>query len=103
MELSFDSAGLAALCSSALRMAEQWGSTKGRVVGRRLFDLRAVTAAAMGRIPTAVIAMDGKGETTITFADGIVIRGVVSVGAGAAAHSDEFLISSVDVQKGGSR
>ena len=103
MDLSFDSAGLAALCSSELRMAERWGPIMGRTVGRRLLDLGAVTAATMTRIPTAAVAMDGKGKTTITFEDVIVVRGVISSSSAtgrATADPDQFVISSVEIQEG---
>jgi hypothetical protein len=106
MDLSFGSEGLAALYSSERRMAEQWGPTMGRTVGRRLLDLGAVTAATISRIPTAVVATDGKGETTITFEDVIVMRGVISSGSATgrgAADPDQFVIESIEMQEGAAR
>ena len=107
MELSFGSAALAALCNSERRMADRWGSEMSRTVGRRLLDLAASTATTVGRIPAASVATDNEGATTITFADAIVVRGVIhSSGVRAdkaASEADRFVISSVDVQERDSR
>ncbi len=106
MDVSFASKGLAALCSSEQRMAERWGPTMGRTVGRRLLDLAAVTAATISRIPTAVVATDGKGDTTITFQDVIVMHGFISSGGTTgrgAADPDQFVIQSIEMQEGPAR
>jgi hypothetical protein len=102
MNVSFDSAGLSALCGSERRMADRWGPAMGRTVGRRLLDLQAATASTIGLIPTAAVVTDSRGETTITFGEVLVVRGIITVAGGAATDSDHLLISSVDIEEGAS-
>src|SRR4051794_8940583 len=97
MDVSFHTEGLAALCNSERRLAERWGPDLGRVVGRRLLDLAAATAATLEQIPSACVRRRRSGETTVTFADAIVIRGRLDASRQArAADADRFVIMSVD-------
>ena len=41
MDVTFDSARLAALCNSDARIAARWGPDTAKTVGRRLLDLAA--------------------------------------------------------------
>lgn len=102
MDLGFATAGLAELSNAERLMVERWGPDMGRTVGRRLLDLAAVTAGTIDRIPTATIATGKAGAMTITFADTIVIRGVLTSSAtvDGAAAADQFVISSIEVQEG---
>lgn len=104
MDLGFRTSGLTALCNAERLMVERWGPDMGRTVGRRLLDLAAATAGTIERIPTATIATGESGATTITFADTIVIRGLITTSSasidGTPAAADQFVISSIDVQEG---
>jgi hypothetical protein len=101
MDVSFGSAALAELCNSEHRLAQRWGRPAGRVVARRLLDLAAADAAAVCHLPEADISINGDGETTITFGQGIVIRGVIGdpddTGWPARASTDCILITSLHV------
>jgi len=103
MEVSFETADLAVLCNSQRRMAERWGPKTSRTVGRRLIDLAASTATTIERIPDASIETRSDGKTTITFADAVVVRGVLQASAPrvdkTAADADCFVISSVEVKE----
>jgi hypothetical protein len=101
MDVGFDSAGLAALCSSERRLADRWGPVMGRAVGRRLLDLSAATPAMLERIPSAAVSTDGNGETTITFDDVIVMRGALRsiTGPGRSADPDQYVISSIEIKE----
>ena len=101
MDVSFDSARLAALCGSGTQMAAAWGITTGRLVGRRLLDLRAVSADALGRLPATTVETDGSGQTTITFAD-VTICGRIDVGQ-SAVDADQLVITSIEIEKSQSR
>ena len=104
MDVSFASAGLAALCNSGSAMAEQWGSDIGELIGRRLLDLAAVDAASIERLPGARVSADGNGESEIAFADTIIVRGVISAIAEtrrAAMNAEAFLITAIEVDQGG--
>ena len=107
MDVSFGSAALATLCSSEGRLAQRWGPDVAKIVGRRLFDLTAATAASLDHLPGARVTDSGANEITITFGESIVIHGVLnSEGAGehrALADVDHIVITSLDVQKGGLR
>jgi hypothetical protein len=107
MDVSFDTAGLAALCNSERLMAERWGPDLGRTIGRRLLDLAASTSQAIDRIPTARVDADGLGDTTVTFAGPVVIRGRIdSSGASGNLKGDDeerFVIATVDAPLRGSR
>jgi hypothetical protein len=107
MDVSFETADLAALCNSERRMAKRWGSEMGRTVGRRLLDVAASTATTLDRIPTARVNANGTGETTVMFAEAIVVRGHIVSSAGSADHTttdtDSFVIASVEVQEDRSR
>jgi hypothetical protein len=102
MDVSFDTADLAALCNSERRMAERWGTDMGMLIGRRLLDVAASTAATLDRIPTAHVANDGAGKTIVTFADTIVVRGRIEPSEysadQAAADAERFVIASVEVE-----
>jgi hypothetical protein len=87
MDVNFSSAALAELCNSEHRLARRWGRHTGRVVARRLLDLAAADAAVVCR---------GTGETTITFGQEIVIRGVIGDPGGAG----RILITSLHVNGG---
>ena len=78
MDVSFGSAALAELCNSEHRLAQRWGQQAGRLVARRLLDLAAADTAAVCRLPGADVSTNGTGETTITFGQEVVIRGVIS-------------------------
>lgn len=107
MDVSFDTGDLALLCNSERRLVERWGGDMGRTIGRRLLDVAASTASTLDRIPTARVAADGAGETIITFADAIVVRGRVEPSTDSAdytaADTDRFVIASVEVQGRGTR
>ena len=107
MDVTFSSASLAALCNSERRLARRWGPEVGRTVARRLLDLVAVDAATLDRLPDASVSINGDGEATITFADEIVVRGVIGNsrdGARAArADADHMLITSLDVHRSDQR
>jgi hypothetical protein len=107
MDVSFDTADLATLCNSERRMARRWGPAMGRTVGRRLLDVAASTVATLDRIPTARVNTNGAGETTVTFAEAIVVRGCIVSSAGSADHTtadtDSFVIASVEVREDRSR
>jgi len=102
MDVTFDSAALAALCNSEERLSQRWGPDIGKTVGRRLFDLAASTAANLDRIPEAKISVNGTGETTIIFSKRIVIRGVINPSQArtraSRADADCIVITSLDVQ-----
>jgi hypothetical protein len=83
MDVNFSSAALAELCNSEHRLAGRWGRQAGRAVARRLLDLAAADAAAVCRLPGADVSTSGTGETTITFGQEIVIRGVIGDPGGA--------------------
>jgi hypothetical protein len=101
MDVTFRSAALAALCNSERRLAQRWGPEVGRTVARRLLDLAAADAATLDRLPGTRASTDGTGETTLTFGDEIVVRGVISNskdGANEArADADRLVIISLDV------
>jgi hypothetical protein len=100
MDVSFDTEGLAAVCNSERRLAERWGPELGRVVGRRLLELAAVTAATLEQIPTSRVRRHRSGVTTVTFADAIVIRGRVDAsGQARGADAERFVIISVDAPR----
>ena len=101
MDVSFDSAKLAGLCGSSTQMAAVWGTTTGRLVGRRLLDLQAVSADALERLPATAVETDGSGQTTITFAD-VTIYGRIDVGLGAD-DADQLVITSIEIEKSQSR
>lgn len=104
MDVGFASAGLAALCSSSDAMAERWGSDMGGVVGRRLLDLAAVGVANVERLPHAKLSTDGNGESTVVFANTIVVRGVISAITDqhrAAMNTEALLITAIEVHQGG--
>jgi hypothetical protein len=101
MDVSFQTKGLAAVCNSEQRLAERWGPDLGRIVGRRLLDLAASTAATIDQIPTARVRRRNTGETTVTFAEAIVIRGRLE--RPRPADEDRFVIMSVEVHGRGSR
>jgi hypothetical protein len=99
MDVSFHTEGLAALCDSERRLAERWGPELGRLVGRRLLELAAATAATLEQIPTARVRTHRSGDTTITFADAVVIRGRVDAsGHARGADAERFVIISVDAR-----
>jgi len=102
MDVIFGSAALAALCNSEERLAQRWGPDIGKTVGRRLFDLAASAAATLDRIPEAKIVVNGIGETTITFSERIIIRGVINPSQSRTralrADADYMVITSLDVQ-----
>lgn len=102
MDIAFGSAALAALCNSEERLAQRWGPVVGKSVGCRLFDLVASTAATLDRIPEAEVTVNSAGETTITFSQRIVIRGVINGAvvrvSGSRADADHMVITSVGVQ-----
>jgi hypothetical protein len=107
MDVTFGSAALASLCSSQGRLAQRWDPDLAKIVGRRLFDLTAATAASLERIPGARVTDSGAGEITITFAETIIIHGLLNpeearVG-GPQADVDHLVITSLEVQKGGRR
>jgi hypothetical protein len=99
--VSFASAALAALCNSQERLSRRWGPDTAEAVGRRLFDLAAATAATLDRIPEARVVVDSAGESTITFANKIVVRGVINPskheGRETRTDADHILITSLDI------
>ena len=103
MDVSFSSAALAELCNSEHRLAQRWGQQAGRLVARRLLDLAAADTAAVGRLPEADVSTNGTGETTITFGQEVVIRGVISdpddAGRPVRADSGRILITSLHVHE----
>jgi hypothetical protein len=107
MDVTFGSAALAALCNSEEHLTQRWGRDIGRIVGRRLLDLVAATAATLDRLPEAKVTVTGTGETTITFADVIVVRGIINAPnagtRGTLADADHMMITGLDVQRDGGR
>ncbi|MCU1463243.1 MAG: hypothetical protein JWO37_3318 [Acidimicrobiales bacterium] len=104
MNVTFDSAPLAALCNSEQRLIERWGREHGRTVGRRLLDLAAIDAAHLDRLPDADVSTDGDGTTRITFGGQIVVDGVITEAKGrgrVAGDEDHMVITGVAVQGGG--
>jgi hypothetical protein len=104
MNVTFASADLAALCNSEQRLTERWGPDTGRLVARRLLDLAAVQASAVGRLPGASIQIDEAGAAaTIHFGGEIEIRGVIkAMGRGQSETrrgADRIVITSVDVHE----
>jgi hypothetical protein len=100
MNVVFGSASLAALCNSEKLLADRWGPGNGRTVGRRLLDLTAIDAAHLRRLPDTEVTTDGDGTTTITFADQIVVNGVITRANGrgrAAGDEDRMTITGVAV------
>jgi hypothetical protein len=101
MNLTFRSAALAALCNSERRLAQRWGPEVGRTVARRLLDLAAADTATLGRLPGARVSINGNGETTVTFGEVIVVRGVISDAMdGSRAtqpDADHMVITGLDV------
>lgn len=98
MDVTFESAELARLCNSEQMLARRFGAEMGRTVARRLWDLAAVDAAALGRLPETVVESDGSGETRLTLGGWVLVRGVVTLGgqSRAGADSDGMLITSVE-------
>lgn len=98
MDVTFDSAELAHLCNSEQLLVRRFGAGVGRTVARRLWDLAAVDAAAVSRLPETVVESDGSGETRLTFGGSVLVRGVVTLGgqSRAGADSDGMLIASVE-------
>ena len=102
MNVSFHTEGLAAICNSERRLVERWGPDLGRVVGRRLLDLAASTAATIEQIPTARVRRRDTGETVVMFEDAIVLRGRFDTSGDARPEDeDRFVIMSVEVHDGG--
>jgi hypothetical protein len=101
MDVTFGSAALAALCNSGERLAQRWGPAMGGIVGRRLLDLAAATAGTIDRIPDVKIAISETGETTLTFAELIVVRGIIGSSKerarGRWTDTDHIMITSLDV------
>ena len=98
VDVTFDSVELARLCNSEQMLARRFGAETGRTVARRLWDLAAVDAAALGRLPETVVESDGSGETRLMFAGSVLVRGVVTLGGQpqAGADGDGMLITSVE-------
>jgi phage protein D len=107
MDVTFGSAALANLCSSEARLAQRWDPDVAKIVGRRLFDLAASSAASLERIPGARVTDNGADEITITFAERIVLHGVLNretaTERGPLADVDHIVITSLEMQKGGRR
>lgn len=89
MDVYFHSAALAALCNSERRLAECWGSSAGRMVGRRLLEISATDSADLDRLPRAEVTRHRRGETTIDFGD-VVITGVIR-----GDEAETIVISSI--------
>lgn len=103
MNVTFDSASLAAECNSEQRLVERWGRERGRAVGRRLLDLAAVAAAYLDQLPDADVSADGHGATKITFGEEIVINGLITeadVRDRATGDEDRIVITGVAVRGG---
>jgi hypothetical protein len=98
MDVTFTSAELAHLCNSEQLLARRFGAEMGRTVARRLWDLAAVDAAGVARLPETVVESDGSGETRLTFGGSVLVRGVVTLGwqSRAGTGSDGLLISSLE-------
>jgi hypothetical protein len=94
MDVSFQSAALAALCNSERRLADRWGVHTGRTVGRRLLDLGAADVSNLARLPRAEVSRNGRGETVIDYGDDVIVRGIINGGKGA----DRIVITSLEVQ-----
>jgi hypothetical protein len=104
MDVTFATAELAALCNSEQRLTKRWGPEAGRLVARRLLDLAAVHAPAVGRLPGASIRMGEEDEAAvITFGGDIVIRGVITAAregpTGTRGSAERIVITSVDVHE----
>src|SRR4051812_11832798 len=98
MDVTFDSAEVARLCNSERLLARRFGAEMGRTVARRLWDLAAVDADALGRLPETVVELDGSGKTRLTFSGSVLVRGVVSLAgqSRAGADGDRLLVTSVE-------
>lgn len=107
MDVSFDSAELAALCNSERCLTDRWGPELGRSIARRLLDVAAADAASLDRLPGARVSVNGTGETTIAFGGAIVVRGVISKSndgpPGARAETDSMVITGLDGHGGDER
>jgi hypothetical protein len=103
MIVSFGSAPLAALCNSREALARRWGPDAAATVGHRLYDLAAVTADTIEHIPDTTMTVGQAGDMTITFAETIVVRGVIercpSTDPKTAIDEDHILITSLDVHE----
>jgi hypothetical protein len=77
MDVTFDSAALAALCNSKQRLTRRWGQERGSVIARRLVELASVGADAIARLPRARVSSNGSGETIIDFGGEVVVRGAI--------------------------
>lgn len=103
MNVTFNSAPLAALCNSEQRLIERWGREHGTTVERRLLDLAAVDAAHLDRLPDAVVSTGGDATTRMTFGGRIVVDGVITEGSGhgpATGDEDRIVITGVTVRGG---
>jgi hypothetical protein len=98
MDVTFGSAELARLCNSEQLLARRFGAKIGRTIARRLWDLAAVDAATVGRLPETVVESEGSGETSLTFGGSVLVRGVVTLGgqSRAGADGDGMLITGVE-------
>lgn len=101
MDVTFSSAELARLCNSERLLTRQFGDQLGRTIARRLWDLAAVDADALDRLPEVGVEAVAAAETQLSFGDSVLIRGVVSVGraprTGVDSDGDAILITSVNV------
>jgi hypothetical protein len=95
MDISFDSAALAALCNSERRLTDRWGADAGHMVGRRLFELGSADPHNLDRLPRASVSADGQGEMTIDFDGEVIVRGRLDSNGTSA---DGLVISSLEVQ-----
>jgi hypothetical protein len=99
MEISFTSVDLAALCSSARRLAERWGEEAGGTVGRRLLDLLAADADVLHLLTGVRVSIGLGRETTLKFEDDIEIRGVIDRTTGDPTSGGRMVISAVAVAR----
>jgi hypothetical protein len=103
VEVSFASAELATLCNSRTRLQRRWGPDGGRLVARRLAELAAADADALGQLPRAQVSEGSAGETIIIFGGGEVVFRAVVLDDPAPAHPQtnrqtRLLITGLDAR-----
>ncbi|MCW2690808.1 MAG: hypothetical protein JWR37_5698 [Mycobacterium sp.] len=101
MDVTFSSANLARVCNSQQLLTRRFGPEPGRAVARRLWDLAAVDASALDRLPATKVATNDSGATELSCADSVLITGVISQAGRPHENVDggRILITSVKVEE----
>lgn len=79
MDVSFGEAELAALCNSKVRLANHFGPSLGRLVGRRLLELAAAADLdELALLPGGRVQVSPAGMVRVIFVpDGIEVTGTI--------------------------